>query len=746
MPLPKAPAKPADILEDYGAPAKPETERTLPEARNVMATFAAAKSAAPATEKTPAETAAKKSAAAPEKRPRKAAEATPAKAPEKAPEKAPAKRRTTKKTAAAPVPTVEEAPALLERVKAPKKAAALFAPPPAAEEPAAQATPVAEAPVPAPEPAAQPKRTRRAAAKATPKTAEPVELAGKAAAPASEKTHEKAPAKTPKKAAEQPAQKPVVKAGAPKTAKPVKASKAAEKPVQSVQPAEAQAAAAQAHKPAAKAPAQEERKAEPDSRLPRRVYAQNAGRRGRAATPDDKKKLFVLDTNVLMHDPLSIFRFAEHDIFLPMTTLEELDNHKKGLTDVARNARSVSRTLDALIEANDGQLRQGVPLSLLGNTEATGRLWFETRPMGVELPAALPTFRGDNSILATVHGLHKAFPQYAVVLVSKDINMRIKATTLGIPAEDYFNDKVLDDTDMLYSGKLTLEPGFWDSVAKTLRSWQDHGTTFYEFEADDPARFIVNECISVDGDENFMALVTQVRGHTVTVRLMKDYRAKSRVKVWGINARNREQNMALNLLMDPEIDFVTILGQAGTGKTLMTLAAALTQTIDERRFSEIIMTRATVSVGEDIGFLPGTEEEKMAPWMGALEDNLEVLHASDTGGEWGRQATMDLIKNRIRVKSMSFMRGRTFLQKFVIIDEAQNLSPKQMKTLITRAGPGTKIVCLGNIAQIDTPYLTEGSSGLTYVVERFQGWAHAATITLTRGERSRLAEFAAEAL
>ena len=724
MPLPKAPAKPADILEDYGAPAKPETERTLPEARNVMTTFAAAKAAAPAAEKTPARASAKKSAAAPEKTARKAAEKTPA----KAPEKAPAKRRTTKKTAAAPVPPVEETPALLERVKAPKKAAALFAPPPAAEDPAAAAPAAPVVETPAPEPAVKPKRTRRAAAKAAPKAIEPVELADKVAQPAH----------TAEKTAEEPAQKPVVKAAEVRPAEARKPVKAPEQPVQ--------AAEAKAGKSAEKAPVKAPVKAEPASRLPRRVYAQNAGRRGRAATPDDKKKLFVLDTNVLMHDPLSIFRFDEHDIFLPMTTLEELDNHKKGLTDVARNARSVSRTLDALIEANDGQLREGVPLSLLGNTEATGRLWFETRPMGVELPAALPTFRGDNSILATVHGLQKAFPQYAVVLVSKDINMRIKATTLGIPAEDYFSDKVLDDTDMLYSGKLTLEPGFWDSVAKTLRSWQDHGTTFYEFEADDPARFIVNECVSVDGDENFMALVTQVRGRTVTVRLMKDYRAKNRAKVWGINARNREQNMALNLLMDPEIDFVTILGQAGTGKTLMTLAAALTQTIDERRFSEIIMTRATVSVGKDIGFLPGTEEEKMAPWMGALEDNLEVLHASDTGGEWGRQATMDLIKNRIRVKSMSFMRGRTFLQKFVIIDEAQNLSPKQMKTLITRAGPGTKIVCLGNIAQIDTPYLTEGSSGLTYVVERFQGWAHAATITLTRGERSRLAEFAAEAL
>ena len=256
----------------------------------------------------------------------------------------------------------------------------------------------------------------------------------------------------------------------------------------------------------------------------------------------------------------------------------------------------------------------------------------------------------------------------------------------------------------------------------------------------------MNACLTVKGDDNFMALVTGIKGREVTMRLMRDFRKSGRFKVWGINARNREQNMALNLLMDPEIDFVTILGQAGTGKTLMTLAAALTQTIDVRRYSEIIMTRATVSLGEDIGFLPGTEEEKMAPWMGALEDNLEVLHKSDAGGEWGRQASMDIIRNRVRVKSMSFMRGRTFLQKFVIIDEAQNLSPKQMKTLITRAGPGTKIVCLGNIAQIDTPYLTEGSSGLTYVVERFQGWEHAATITLTRGERSRLAEFAAEAL
>jgi PhoH-like ATPase len=212
-------------------------------------------------------------------------------------------------------------------------------------------------------------------------------------------------------------------------------------------------------------------------------------------------------------------------------------------------------------------------------------------------------------------------------------------------------------------------------------------------------------------------------------------------------ARNREQNFALNLLMNPEVDFVTLLGQAGTGKTLLTLAAGLMLTLEFKVYSEIIMTRVTVPVGEDIGFLPGTEEEKMNPWMGALEDNLDVLNKTDDeSGDWGRAATRDLIRSRIKVKSLNFMRGRTFINKFLIIDEAQNLTPKQMKTLITRAGPGTKVVCLGNIAQIDTPYLTEGSSGLTYVVDRFKGWSHSGHVTLQRGERSRLADHAAEVL
>ena len=196
------------------------------------------------------------------------------------------------------------------------------------------------------------------------------------------------------------------------------------------------------------------------------------------------------------------------------------------------------------------------------------------------------------------------------------------------------------------------------------------------------------------------------------LELVRDFRSE-RHSIWGITARNREQNFALNLLLDPEIDFVTILGPAGTGKTLLTLAAGLAQTLETNRYSEIIMTRVTIPLGEDIGFLPGTEEEKMEPWMGALMDNLEVLTQSQEGGNWGRAATNDLLRNRIKIRSLNFMRGRTFLNRFLILDEAQNLTPKQMKALVTRAGPGTKLVCLGNIAQIDTPYLTETTSGLT---------------------------------
>ena len=270
-------------------------------------------------------------------------------------------------------------------------------------------------------------------------------------------------------------------------------------------------------------------------------------------------------------------------------------------------------------------------------------------------------------------------------------------------------------------------------------------TTKFEGRAEREGRR-VNEFVYTEIDTPFYARVIAIEGKSATLQTLRDF-GHHKNAVWGITARNREQNFALNLLMDPECDFITLTGTAGSGKTLMTLAAGLSQVLDERRYTEIIVTRVTVPVGEDIGFLPGDEQEKMGPWMGALDDNLEVLARTDTAaGEWGRAATNDLVRSKIKIKSLNFMRGRTFLNKFVIIDEAQNLTPKQMKTLITRAGPGTKIVCLGNLAQIDTPYLTEGSSGLTYAVDRFKGWPHGGHITLARGERSRLADFASDVL
>ncbi|OGB15014.1 MAG: phosphate starvation-inducible protein PhoH [Burkholderiales bacterium RIFCSPHIGHO2_12_FULL_67_38] len=460
-------------------------------------------------------------------------------------------------------------------------------------------------------------------------------------------------------------------------------------------------------------------------------------------------RLFVLDTNVLLHDPMSLFRFEEHDIFLPMIVLEELDGHKKGMTEVARNGRQTSRTLDALAAQQGGDMARGLKLSATGHQTARGLLFFQTEPLDAQLPSSLPQGKADNQILGVVHALRDKHPQREVILVSKDINMRVKARALGLAAEDYQNDKTLDDGELLYAGALALPQDFWTRQSKTIESWQSGSHTFYRVSGPAVGQFYINQFVYFEapGEPSLYARVTEIRDKTAVLKTLKDF-THLKNAVWGVTSRNREQNFALNLLMDPEIDFVTLAGTAGTGKTLMALASGLTQVLDDRRYTEIIMTRATVSVGEDIGFLPGTEEEKMGPWMGALDDNLEFLAKGDGGnaGEWGRAATNELIRSRIKVKSMNFMRGRTFMNKYVIIDEAQNLTPKQMKTLITRAGPGTKIICMGNLAQIDTPYLTEGSSGLTFAVDRFKGWPHGGHITLARGERSRLADFASEVL
>ncbi|MEX8191329.1 PhoH family protein [Comamonas guangdongensis] len=529
------------------------------------------------------------------------------------------------------------------------------------------------------------------------------------------------------------------------------AAPAAAKPRRSAGKAET-AAAKKPRKTAAAQPAVEAKAPAPAAAAPAKTPVESAAKQARRArnTRTGPTTLFVLDTNVLLHDPSSLFRFEEHDIFLPMVVLEELDNHKKGMTEVARNGRQVSRTLDSLVASQpaDG-LEKGLPLNATGQRTATGTLYFQTQPLDAALPESLPQGKADNQILGVVAALREQHKDREVVLVSKDINMRVKARALGLAAEDYQNDKVLEDGDLLYSGALALPHDFWAKAGKNVESWQEGSITYYRVSGTIVDQLMINQFVYYEapGEPSLYMRVTEIRDKTAVLKTLRDF-GNPKNAVWGVSTRNREQNFAMNLLVNPDVDFVTLTGTAGTGKTLLALAAGLAQVLDERRYTEIIMTRATVSVGEDIGFLPGTEEEKMGPWMGALDDNLEFLAKGDGGnaGEWGRAATNELIRSRIKIKSMNFMRGRTFLNKYVIIDEAQNLTPKQMKTLITRAGPGTKIICMGNLAQIDTPYLTEGSSGLTYVVDRFKGWPHSGHITLARGERSRLADFASEVL
>ncbi|MDT8406724.1 MAG: PhoH family protein [Methylococcales bacterium] len=463
-------------------------------------------------------------------------------------------------------------------------------------------------------------------------------------------------------------------------------------------------------------------------------------------------KLFVLDTNVLMHDPAALFRFQEHHLFIPMVVLEELDHGKKGLSEVARNVRQVSRFLDELITgASPKSIEAGIPLSKLeasadNGARFSGRLYFQTEQLFAPLPDSMPGHLPDNSILGIVKALADKFPETRVVLVSKDINMRIKAAALKLNAEDYHNDQTLDDIDLLYDGVCTLEDDFWTAHGDQMTSWQDNSRTFYQLEGPLVNEWYPNQFLYLPGDNRFEAIVRQRKGDVATLELLNDYRNQQH-NVWGIVAKNREQSFALNVLLDPNVDFVTLLGSAGTGKTLLALAAGLLLTMDQRVYNEVIMTRQTIPVGEDIGFLPGTEEEKMAPWMGALLDNLEILGAkSGEHTDWEQNASQQLVMNRIKIRSLNFMRGRTFLNRYLIIDEAQNLTAKQMKTLITRAGPGTKIICIGNLAQIDTPYLTATTSGLTYVVDHFKHWPHSAHITLRQGERSRLADYASEVL
>lgn len=453
-------------------------------------------------------------------------------------------------------------------------------------------------------------------------------------------------------------------------------------------------------------------------------------------------KHYVLDTNVLLHDPTSLLQFDEHSLYLPFVTLEELDKHKTGTDDLNRNARQAIRQLETLLSQSDN-LADGYDLAPLVGRKNTGKLYILAEPAAEAMARFdhLP----DNRILASLVELRNRYAEAPVILVSKDINLRVKARSLGFKAEDYLTDHAIEDVDLLPRGYRTLPDNFLSKNLLTASdsAWQEKGLACYRVRQPRRHRFVPNEMAVLDGK---LYMAQPESAAVVKFKQIIDHR-HDKHSVWGITSRNEEQSFALSLLLDDNIDFVTLLGPAGTGKTLLTLAAALEMTVERKKFSEILFTRATVPMGEEIGFLPGTEEEKMMPWLGALEDNLDVL-LKDTHAEtaWGKNVTRDLVRERIKVKSISFMRGRTFHDKFVIVDEAQNLTPKQMKALITRIGPGSKLICMGNIAQIDTPYLSESSSGLTYAVERFKGWPHYGHLILEKGERSRLANYANENL
>jgi PhoH-like ATPase len=436
-----------------------------------------------------------------------------------------------------------------------------------------------------------------------------------------------------------------------------------------------------------------------------------------------------------------LIRFAEHDLMIPFVTLEELDNNKIGTADKNRNARSAIRMIEQVVDgAQAADYSKGFPLATIAGKDA-GRLFVRADAASNLLAKFDEKF--DNRFLALLEELRAEQPEKQIALVSKDINLRIKATVLGFTAEDYKSDRVIEDSDYLWRGYRQVEEDFIEKhlCPKTGSSWSDTGFAHYSLKQPKEALLDSEFLVFPDGTL-FQAYETTPK--TVKIRQRVNHAHKP---VWGVRSLNEEQSMAMNLLMDPNIDFVTLLGPAGTGKTLLALAAGLEQVLELKTVGEIIFTRATVSIGDEIGFLPGSEEEKMLPWLGAMEDNLDVLTGNGTGGsEWKHAATRDLIMSKIKIKSISFMRGRTFHSKFVIIDEAQNLTAKQMKALITRAGDGTKIICMGNLSQIDTPYLSETNSGLAYAAERFKGWAHYGHIILEKGERSRLANHANDVL
>ncbi|HHQ4569429.1 TPA: PhoH family protein [Aeromonas veronii] len=451
------------------------------------------------------------------------------------------------------------------------------------------------------------------------------------------------------------------------------------------------------------------------------------------------RKLFILDTNVLLHEPLAIYSFKEHDVLIPMTVLEELDNIKDRHKDVSRDARVAIRALeDVFRDATPEQITQGVPLA----GEASGNICIFSDH---HLPQDAEVFtdkEADNRIINAALYLQKHEMKRQVVLVTKDINMRLKAKGAGLAhVEDYRSDQLIDDIRLLAKGFQVVPGSFWERVGECES--ETHGRdTIHVIDANLLEGVHVNQYL-IDEENFFAARVLSHDGNKIRIKDLGRERLMSR-KAWGVHPKNVYQGMALDALLDPHIDLVILTGPAGCGKTLLAMAAALELVIEKGIYEKVIVTRNTPEIAESIGFLPGTEEEKMMPWLAAVTDTLEVLHKQDENMSGSLSYIME--KANIQFKSVNFMRGRSIQNTFVLLDECQNLTASQIKTIITRCGEGTKIVCSGNLAQIDSNYLSPVTSGLTYIVERFKDFDGSANIFLNGVVRSRLASFAEENL
>lgn len=458
-------------------------------------------------------------------------------------------------------------------------------------------------------------------------------------------------------------------------------------------------------------------------------------------------KLYILDTNVLLHDPKCLFQFKEQDITIPMTVLEELDDIKDRKKTVAAEARHAIRAIDEIIStAQDAsQITKGVQIHLEGKDRpiTLGHLSIFPDHELTSHQGFLPDERNkDNRIINCALHLQATYPHRQVVLVTKDINMRLKALGAGLrQVEDYRTDQLVSDIEMLPAGHQHLDKPFWEQVDE-VESFQQDGRTYHKVDRTLLPNTYPNEFI-YDDTRDFAARTIRVEEDKVTL-LDLGYEHLMQQSCWGIQPINVQQGFAMQSLLDPEIDLSILLGAAGSGKTLVALACALEMVIEERRYNKIIVTRSTPPVAEDIGFLPGTEEEKMTPWLSSISDNLEAMHEHDERPQSSVKYAIE--KANIQFKSLNFIRGRSIQNAIVLIDEAQNLTPQQLKTILTRCGKNTKMVCLGNLAQIDSNYLTALTSGLTYIVECFRNFEGAASVHFEGIFRSRLAEYAEEHL